>query len=69
MKAKREPRLTTMDAMLDRLNQWRHAALCLLDHYITGRPLNFRGREIPQEVANLLAEHHARQERNPRDPT
>jgi hypothetical protein len=58
----REP--SPIDKALERITLWRHAAICLLDAHITGRPLNFHGKPIPDEIATALAVHHARQEGN-----
>jgi hypothetical protein len=58
-----------LDKALGRISLWRHAAICLLDAHITGRPLNFHGKPIPDEIATALAVHHALTARRPQTPT
>jgi hypothetical protein len=51
---------------------WRHAALALLDAYLTGEPLDFKGEPVPDVISSRLeaayAEHQRAQQRQPVEP-
>lgn len=36
------------------LETWRHAALCLLEHVVTGKPIDFQGQPVPDVVTGRL---------------